>query len=137
MFYFIYRLFVLLVLISWCILNGWAWFVEGTMGTCNIGFRLLGFLVWGCSMSMLPFILVAPSVRDSGTIAWKKSIPVYCLVPSFVQICVLVYVALDMPTAAGDGDIISVAGIGISIMLNIIILALCGFLNKIARYLRK
>ena len=132
MVYLIYRFFVLLILLAWVSLNAWAWLIHGTLEVCNVGFRLLGFLVWGCSMSMLALVLVVPPVSEINKISWKKAIPVYCFIPSLIQVLVLIYMSFDIPTAVSGGDIIAVGGVGISLLLNIAILTLCAIVSKIA-----
>lgn len=137
MLYLIYRLFALSILIVWVSLNVWAWWGQGSLATCNIGFRLLGFIVWGCSMSMSAFVLIAPPVSDSGKPLWKTIIPARRFIPSLVQVCVLIYISLDIPTAISGGDIISIAGIGISLLLNIIILGLYIIVKKMTLFTKK
>ena len=72
MVYKIYRWYVLSILIAWVSLNAWAWWVLGSIETCNLGFRLLGFIVWGCSMSILSLVLVIPPISDSNKISWEE-----------------------------------------------------------------
>ena len=136
MVYKIYRWYVLSILIAWVSLNAWAWWVLGSIETCNLGFRLLGFIVWGCSMSILSLVLVIPPISDSNKISWEEVIPIYCFIPSLLQTFVLIYISLDIPTAVSGEDIIATAGIGISIMLNIAILTLSFIINKTTRFIR-
>ena len=85
-------------------------------------------------MSMLTLVLVVPPVSEVNKISWKKAIPVYCFIPSLIQVLVLIYMSFDIPTAVSGGDIIAVGGVGISLLLNIAILTLCAIVSKIAHY---
>lgn len=109
------RVVVFSIIGLWLLLNLVGWLCCGSYERVGIGLRLLGFLLWGAGLSLVPVVLAAPSVMADGTVKWRSPLSWIRLALLAVWGAVLIWfveVPFNTPRQAGaDAEVIVAAGV--------------------------
>ena len=66
------RVAVFSIIGLWLLLNLVGWLFCGSYDRVGIGLRLLGFLLWGVGLSLVPVVVAAPPVTADGELKWRS-----------------------------------------------------------------
>ena len=99
----------------WLLLNLVGWVFCDSYDRVGIGLRLLGFLLWGVGLSLVPVVLAAPPVTADGELKWRSPLSWIRLVLLVGWVAVLILaveVPLDTPgQMEADAEVMVLAGV--------------------------